>query len=1154
MAPMWRSDRTGLAAGKRAPLPDTGGPDWRSARLRALLSFVLAGSLAIAFAGTLAAGVPTGPEGRADAEFDFDVPAQPASAALLELARQAGAEVVFSFDSLQRVESNALKGRYRPQDALVLLLKNTGFGPRQTGRGGQKFIVTPDGPATGVLRGSIRSPDGRPAHGVRVILAKTEHSVATNSRGEFVFLSVPAGTYRLMAVAPGFQPLAMPAVRVPANDVATLEAQTLRLTDDPTRLSTFFVREGPTRRSPFDRSETQPGGRTAGSNLDLARTENDPLPFSIYNRDQVARSGVVNLNEFLQREVLDADPRTLPPEQDGRQPTFLAGSTHLNLRGFGVDQTIILVNGRRLPEALINGFDNGQTPELNFIPLSLVQQVEVLPISAASLYSGNAVGGVINIVLRPPVDADATEVTLTYTNALSGYDAPQSAVALLHARSLLGGALQVRLSATLSRATPATEAELGYRRRHATQDLPPAYPLYRATPNVRTLAPDGGPIGGGTLPPLFGTGTAGVTSVAPGADGNGGLAAFAGREGVRNFAFFDTPGGFASSLDSVDYVYGRRQTRAAYFGSVVYDVRPWLQLGLDGTFTRSRFHRGYDLIPADLRLAATSPFNPFGQDVHVSLNETAPALGERYSEARLQFASAVFAALLKLPRDWRVVIDTQFGQNIARYRGIFGADAQRWQALVDQGRYNPLRDTQTFGPPAEFYDRVLIHRGRPGRFVTLGNYSTVDSAFRLSHHALGLPTGTGVLNVGADYRRNELARHTDERRFADDTLAMKPVHYAGRSLERYSLFGELSAPAVPHRWLPRRITEIDIDSAVRHLASNKRKEATLAPTFGLRVRLTGGLALRGSISTSKRYPTPQMSRLVATEAPPEGVVTVGMRPAYDPVLRQTYTVRQDEVFGLELEPESTLTRSAGVVLRRGETHRIRTAIDFVDTEKTAEQIFLDVQTVLNLEHLFPERVVRTPSPGLSARPGSVAAVVTGSINSAWRRSQNWSGSLDYAWTKCLGGTFEAYARLLYFSRYRHLLVRGAPVVDELSRPEGASWNLLRSRARFGSSWSNRSFGVGIDGHYFHSRVLSAIEQSAQGEDRIAPYWQFDGFVQGNIGRWFSWPDNRLRAQLRVNNLFAESYPRYANSGSGAGVQAYGDWRGRMYSLSATVAF
>lgn len=1122
------------------------------ARILALAAFAI--GLAVTRFPAVAQTAPTRGEAHPDGSVDFNVPAQSAADALLEFARQANVEVLFSFDALRPVRSQAVHGRHHPREALFRLLQNTGFTARQGAGGGEKFVVVEESRPVAMLKGSLHAPDGSAARGVRVILPGTQHVAVTDGQGNFTFPSLTAGNYRLIAVAPGFQPLQLPVVQLAPDSVTTLPDQILNLTDDPTRLATFFVQDKPTRRSPFDRSEARPGSWTAGSNLDLARTENDALPFTIFNRDQVARSGVVNLNEFLQREVLDADPRTLPPEQDGNQPTFLAGSTNLNLRGFGIDQTIVLVNGRRLPEALINGFDNGQTPEVNFIPLSLVQQVEVLPISAASIYSGNAVGGVINIVLRPPVDADATEATFTYTNALAGYDAPQSAISVLHSRSLLGGALQLRLSASLSWATPATEAELGYRRRNATQDTPLDFPVYRATPNVRSVTVGDTDSPNAPLPPLFGLGGAGVTSVPAGADGRGGIAAFAGRQGVRNFAFFDTPGGFASSLDSIDYLYGRKQTRAAYFGSVVYDVQPWLQLGFDGTFTRSQFHRGYDLIPADLRLAASSPLNPFGQDVDVSLNEVASELGERYGEARLQFAAAVLSALFRLPRGWRVLLDTQYGQNIARYRGIFGADADRWQEMVDQGRYNPLRDTQQFGPPAEFYNRVLIYRGRPGRFITLGNYSTVDAAFRLSHHELALPTGTSVVNLGADYRRNELAKHTDERRFADGSLAMEPIHYAGRSLERYSLFGELVAPLVPHQWLPTGIASVDTDSAVRYLASNKRKEVTLAPTFGLRVQLPRGLTLRGSVSTSNRYPPPQMSRLLVTAAPAQGVATVATRPAYDPIQKQTYNVRQDEIFESELEPEGTFTQTAGVVFRSGQTHRVRAALDFVDTQKTDEQIFLDVQTVLNLERLFPERVIRAAAVGVTGRPGNVTSVKTGSINSAWRRSQNWSASLDYAWTKCLGGTLEAYGRLLYFARYRHLLVRGAPVVDELVRPEGASWNLLKSRAKFGASWSNRSAGLGIDGHYFHSRVLSAIEQSDQGRDRISAYWQLDAFVQGNVGRWFSWPDNRLRAQLRVNNIFGESYPHYANSGSGAGVQAYGDWRGRVYSCSITLGF
>ena len=1086
---------------------------------------------------------------------DFDVPAQSAAQAIIEFSKQAKIEVLFSFEALRKAESTAVIGRFEPEAALKRLLQGTGFTAKPNG--GEKFVVTQVTRPTGSIKGKLLAPDGTAARNVRVGLLQTRHSAVTDKHGEFEFEAIGAGNYHLVARAQDCQPLQVTDVHVEPDRVLELPPRMFQRLDDPARLAPYVVKDRTTRRDPFDRSEAEFGPRTAGSNLDLARTENDALPFNIYNRDQIARSGVVNLNEFLQRELLDADAATRPPEQDGTAQTFAAGSTNLNLRGFGADQTIVLVNGRRLPETLTNG-SSSQTPDVNFIPLSLVQQVEVLPISAASLYSGNAVGGIINIVLRPSVDAEATEVSLTYTNALGGFDAPQTSGSILHSRTLLGGALRVRFNASVAHVIPPTEMELGYRQRRRIPNLPLTSSLYRATPNLRSMAlvPTGeeeattGPPP--VPPPLFNSGLATVTSVAPGADGNGGLAAFRGREGIRNFDLFDSPGGMASSIESVDYPYGRKQLRTAFFASAVYDVTPWLQIGLDGTYTRSVLHRGFDVMGGELRLKAESPFNPFGQEVSVALNEMAPLLGERHSEARLEFGAAVFSALLKLPRDWRLLVDTQYGQNVAKYRGLVGADNERWQQLVDAGRYNPLRDTQVFPPPQEFYDHVLIHRGGVGRFVTLGDYSTIDAAIRATHHALTLPTGRGALNFGGDYRQNRLAPHNDEQRFADGTLASEPTRYSGRTLERYSIFGELQAPLAPASWLPGYIRSVDGDLAVRYIASNDSKESNVAPTFALKVKLPAGLTFRGSVSTSSRFPTPQMSRLVVSGGSGRPISGVAKTEAYDPLQSQRYTVQQDEVLNPDLEPEAALTQTAGVILRRGTTHRFRAALDFVDTHKVNELINLDVQTILNLEHLFPERVIRSTAPGPNGLVGDVTTVITGTINSTRRRSQHWNASLDYAWTECLGGTLEAYSRLLYFSRYEHLLLPIANVVDELEHPEGASSNLLKYRSKFGVSWSNRVFGFGVDGHYFHSRVLPEKEWPEHGRDRIRPFTQFDAFIQGDIGRWLSWLPNGMRAQFRVNNVFKAPYPRYENHFSG--VQAYGDWRGQVYSLSLTTMF
>ena len=1073
---------------------------------------------------------------------DFDLPGQSMPAALRAFSKQTKIDVLFSPQELRQVRSTPVTGRYEPEDALASLLKNTGFAAQQTAKG--KFVVTPALRRTGGISGRLLLPDSSPARGVRVMIAETRATTSTNEAGEFAFAAVPPAAYRVIATADGYVPLQIKTASVVEGQVLALGVRTILKANDPERLAPFVVEGTSDRRMPFDQDRTPQGPRLAAGNLDLRRTENGALPYTVYDRSQIARSGVVNLNEFLQRELLDADAATRPPEQDGTQPSFVAGSSNLSLRGYGADETVILVNGRRLPEVLTTG-SAALPPDVNFIPLSLVQQVEVLPISASAIYSGNAIGGVINIVLRPGGDVNATEVTATYTNALSRFDAPQSSLSLLHTHTLLGGALHLRFNASFAEAAPPTEAELGYHQGRAPTPAALEAAIFRATPYVRSTS----------LGPLFGPGTAPVTSVAPGADGNGGLAAFAGREGMPNLGFFKSMGGSAASLDSLDYPYGRRQRRTVYFGSALYDIAPWLQLGVEGSYANTAINRGYDVFTGDLTMRADARLNPFRRAIAVSLNETAPALGQNYSEARLEFSSLAAGLLFRLPGDWRLALDGQYARNLSKYRGLVGADSARWQQLVDQGRYNPLRDTQRFAPPQAFYDEVLVFRGGRGRFVTLGDYDTWDGAARATNEALKLPTGLATLNLGVDYRRSRLGKFIDERRFGDGSLADSPIRWGGRTLRRYSAFSELQVPLFPAARLPAWARSVEADLAVRYVASDISHEANVAPTYGLKIDLAGGLSLRGSLTTSSRFPTPNMSRLVAASASGG----TGVEPTFilDPVRNQSYNVQASEAFNPDLRPEAAVTQTAGVMFRRGNVHRLRATLDFVDTRKVNELIFLSPQIIMNLEPLWPERIQRAfLQPGDFHRAGPVTNLITETINLAWRHSQNWNASVTYAWTECFKGTLEVYGRLLYFQRYDRQVFPTSDTVDELRQPDGTAPGLLRYRANFGAGWTNRNYGFGIDGHYFHPRILPKLEWFSQGGQEIGRYLQYDAYVQTELGQWLPWKfiHHGLRAQLRVNNILGAGFPHYANESSGAGVQPYGDWRGRVYSLSLTAAF
>lgn len=1069
------------------------------------------------------------------APVEINLPAQTADQALLAFSQQARVEVLFSFDDLKTVNTPALHGIYEPEEAIARLLSNTGFAARRNRPG--KFVITRTTRSTGALTGRLLTVEGKPARGLTVVLADTPLRTTTDEEGAFAFPAVRPGSFRLVAGGKGYRVVEQQDIVIEAKHTRQLTPLIVKVASEVTELEPYLVTDRANRLLIGEDVGAAP--RRAAGNLDLPRTEDNALPFTIFTREQISRSGVVQLNEFFQRELLDGSSE-MPPEQNGGAASYVSGSSNLGLRGYGSDETVVLINGRRLPETFTDSIGALGAPDVNLIPMALVQQIQVLPVSAGALYSGNAVGGVINIVRRP--EFKGTEIRTTYTNALGGFDAPQATVSLQWGDDLLGGKLHLLLNATFTRSEPAVDSELNYQPARLARTTGLAA---RATPNITSSNGE----------PLFGGDSPSFTSVAPGADGNGGLAAFGSRQGVYSSERFDTPGGLAASFNSLDYVYGREQQRSAYYGAFVYDLRPWLQFGLDVSYARTIVHRGYEVYPTLLTLAAASPLNPFGQEVQIAVNETTPRFHQDYNEANLESYSAVGGVLAKLPHSWQLSADGQYSRSLAHYRGLLGTNKERWQELVDTGRYNPLRDTQIFGPPDEFYDRVLIYDGGPNRFVTKGDYETFEGAARVTNEALSLPTGKSTVNAGADYRVTRLAPYLQEPRYADGTPAAEIIQWTGRTLERISIFGELQAPLLPARWLPHPLRGIELDLAGRYTVSDQANEESFSPTIGFKVNFAGGISFRGSYTTSDRFPSPLMSRPLASGSgggsAPDSVSII------DPIRNEIYETESRVAVNPNVRPESAVTQSAGLLWQRGKTHRLRVSLDFADTTKVNEFIALEPQQVMNLESWYPERVIRTTPPpsGTPIEPPRVTTILVGPANAAQRHSQNWSLAGEYNWHDFAGGTLELRGRWVHFQRYDRQLLPGGPWVDELDAPLGTGAP-LRDRVTFGAGWRNSLTGFGVDTHFLGSRQLPPPEQVAQGSAQIDSYCQIDAYARTDITRWLPSASDRFRltAQVRVNNLSNFAFPKYVASTTGAGVQPYGDWRGRVLSVSLTAEF
>jgi iron complex outermembrane recepter protein len=122
----------------------------------------------------------------------------------------------------------------------------------------------------------------------------------------------------------------------------------------------------------------------------IARTQSESAS-PIYRIDKAAieKTGALTIGDFLQ-DIPSISGAALNPSVNngGGQ-----GNATISLRGLGDERTLILINGRRIV-----------TNDVNSIPMSMVQTVEVLKDGASATYGSDAVGGVVNFILSKDYD------------------------------------------------------------------------------------------------------------------------------------------------------------------------------------------------------------------------------------------------------------------------------------------------------------------------------------------------------------------------------------------------------------------------------------------------------------------------------------------------------------------------------------------------------------------------------------------------------------------------------------------------------------------------------------------------------------------------------------------------------------------------------
>lgn len=153
-------------------------------------------------------------------------------------------------------------------------------------------------------------------------------------------------------------------------------------------------------------------------------------PVITLTRKDLDRSGAITASDAL---------RLVPQNFSGvnSSTAYTTGSNigatnKADIRGLGPQATLTLVNGRRISTAA--GGD-GDAVDLGLIPSAAIDRIEVLTDSASALYGSDAIGGVVNFVLRQ--DYDGAEISVR--NDWNGAGADAKSASAMFGRSWTGG-------------------------------------------------------------------------------------------------------------------------------------------------------------------------------------------------------------------------------------------------------------------------------------------------------------------------------------------------------------------------------------------------------------------------------------------------------------------------------------------------------------------------------------------------------------------------------------------------------------------------------------------------------------------------------------------------------------------------------------------
>ncbi len=578
-------------------------------------------------------------------------------------------------------------------------------------------------------------------------------------------------------------------------------------------------------------------------------------PLEIVTKRETKRTAYATVQDALQ---------TLPLNSGVVQGEDFTGTgnyghgTAVNLRGLGAGATLVLVNGRRQPNAGLNA----DFVDVSNIPWSAVERIDVLPDGSSALYGSDAIAGVTNIIMRE--DLDGAETQARFGTAPDG--AAETMVAQLFGKHWRTG--KGLFAYQYSQRTSLSASDRAYAADTDKTSLGGAnHRIFRSNPgNVldpRSFQP-------AFAIPYLQDGTAltpqdllpGVTNY------------------QNTFKVFDLMPD--KEMHNV-YVTGTQKIGEHFelFGEGRYSQREvnWLGLASDQL----------------LMVPASNPYfvDPFGGSPYVLvaynfLDDLGPLVGT----AKTENTTGTFGVRRELSREWLATLSASYGEEKLRYEALNQINVGALNAALADS--NPATAFNPFGDGSHTNPLTLAAIRSTQRNSAISEIATIN--FMMDGPLFRMPSGTTRLAVGAEERT--------ERLFRD----LRGPQYYERNVK--AAFAELSAP------LMGTAADVSVPPRLELSVAARYEEyddfgSTFNPKVGLRWAPLKSLKLRTSWGSS--FKAPKLIDLYDTSQNLSGFAL--FPDPKSPTNQSMVLVRQGS--NPDLDEETATTWTAGLDLTPG---------------------------------------------------------------------------------------------------------------------------------------------------------------------------------------------------------------------------------------------